>query len=203
MTLLLSNLHMGFLDLHGRTARVFYNNIIYLFMTLFGALVLASLNADTAKEGEDWEARYTKCSLDGSVGTNSTCPGQTQGQSDQLLQLFNISVAVVVINILLLVLSIATHWGYGIALQFMLQPVFSLVNLGLFSGLVGWFNFSDGISEDLNTQFNVYFQDYNPYVVAIFGLVAGILDTVVFTTLKFFYFKERCDAGKMPQTDGN
>ena len=183
---------MGFLDLHGRTARVFYNNVVYLFMTLFGALILASLNANTAEEGADWEARYTKCRLDGSIAANSTCPVQTADQTNQLLQLFNISVAVVVINILLLLLSIATHWGYGIRAHFMLQPVLSLINLGLFAGLVGWFNFSEDISEDLNIDFNVYFEDYNPYVIAIVGLVAGILDTVVFTALNFFYFKEKC-----------
>lgn len=194
---------MGFLDLHGRTARVFYNNVIYLFMTLFGALIVASLNANTAEEGADWVARYTKCRLDGSIGTNSTCPVQTVDQTDQLLQLFNISTAVVVINVLLLLFSIATHWGYGINAHFMLQPVFSLINLGLFAGLVGWFDASDSISEDLNLDFNVYFQDYNPYVVAIFGLGAGIVDTVVFTTLRFFYFKKRCEAGPMPQTGGD
>lgn len=212
---------MAFLDEHGRTARVFYNNIVYLSMLLLGVLVLASLNASVG-EGDDAVARYTKCALEMPVPRNEkSMPAASRrqlhddndaycvpfglgdvtedDQEHQLLQLFNISVSIVVINILCFVWSVATHWGYGMDAHFMVQWALSAVNLGLFSGLVGWYNASENLSVDANLENNVYFSDFNPYSVAIVGVVAGVLDLVVFNALKLGYFKARCDTGSMPQ----
>lgn len=207
---------MAFLDEHGRTARVFYNNIVYLSMLLLGVLVLASLNASVG-DGDDAVARYTECALEMSANVAARLKEAkddidpvcvkffsegdvtAEDQEHQLLQLFNISVSIVVINILCFVWSVATHWGYGIETHFMVQWSLSAINLGLFSGLVGWYNASENLSVDVNLEHNVYFSDFNPYAVAIVGVVAGVLDLVLFNALKLGYFKARCDSGPMPQ----
>ena len=189
---------MAFLDEHGTTARVFYNNIVYLAMTLLGALVLASLNAEEG-DNDPRTARYELCRLDGSTGNSSSCPTLNDDQEYQLLQLFNISVSIVVVNVLCFIWSVATHWGYGIETHFMVQWALSAVNLGLFSGLVGWYNASEGLAEEANIENNVYFTDFNPYAVAIVGVVAGVLDLVLFNALKLGVFKARCDAGTSPK----
>jgi len=205
MSGLLLNLHMAsnndrqdFLSKHGRTARVFYNNIVYVAMTLLGALVLASLNAEVGDD-DPRVARYEVCALEGSTNNASACPKINDDQEYQLLQLFNISVSIVVINILCFIWSVATHWGYGIETHFMLQWALSAVNLGLLSGVVGWYNASEGLTEEANLENNIYFVDFNPYAVAIVGVVAGVLDLVLFNALKLGVFKSRCDAGPMPQ----
>ena len=108
---------MAFLDEHGRTARVFYNNIVYLSMLLLGVLVLASLNASVG-EDDDAVARYTECALEMPAKLAASLKEAdddidpicvkffsegdvtAEDQEHQLLQLFNISVSIVVINIL-------------------------------------------------------------------------------------------------------
>jgi hypothetical protein len=101
------------------------------------------------------------------------------------------------VNGLLFGYSVLNHWGYGINLNFNLQPVLSLVNIGLFAGLVGWFNateFADTAAYEANLESNVFFTDYDSRAIAVVGLVAGVLDTVLFHGLNMFYFKDKCRA---------
>lgn len=197
MTLLLLNLQMSFLSKHGRSTHVFYMNIVYTIMTLLGALILASLNADYG-EGDDAVPRYTKCRLDGSTNKTTGCLSLNTEETDQLETLFGISVVVIIMNSILGLWSIANHFGDGVGIKyhFWSQPFLSAINLGLFAGLVGWYDFSEGLTEKLNVENNIYFDSINPYNIALVGLVASILDLVVFTAFRFGYtdFIKHCGA---------
>lgn len=197
---------MGFLKDHGLPARGYYNNVVYLMMLLLGSLVLGALN-QTVTVGDEDVAAYTKCNLVGAsnasldltadedatecVGFNSDYDAENQN-----LQLFNISTAVVVINVLAFIWSVAAHWDDFIGLHQRLQWVVSAVNLGLFAGLVGWFVAQDGLNEADNIDYNVFFGQYNPYAVAVTGLVFGVLDLVLFNVLNMLVFKGDCTYNK-------
>ena len=194
------NLIMAFLDEHGRTARVFYINILYLTMALLSALVCAALNAPY---GNDDEPRFEQCALGGATA-NDVCPqggnnALTDAEANQNQQLFNISLATSIVNGLLFGWSVLNHFGQGngIGTHFDLQPLFSLVNVGLFAGLVGWFNATDFATDALyteNLENNIIYSDYDSRAIAVVGLIAGVLDTVLFNALNYFYFKGRCKA---------
>lgn len=202
---------MGFLDDHGLTARVVYLNILYGTMTLLSALILAALNAPV---GADEEPRYLNCQLGGSTATD---PARTEpecvalvadsAEETQNQTLFNISVASVTISGFLFVWSLLNHGlhevgvdqskrtGCGAALHFKLENLFSLVQIGLFAGLVGWFNmteFADDAAYEANLENNVFFSDYNPQTIAIVGLIAGCLDFVGFNLLNYLVFGNKC-----------
>jgi hypothetical protein len=204
---------MGCLDNdRGITLRVVYLNVLYGTMTLLGALILAALNAPV---GADDEPRYLKCQLGGSTATT---PARTEPEcvalvadSDEEVQnqnLFNISVSVVVLSGLLFVWSLLNHGlhekagkatGCGTELHFRLEALFSLVQVGLFAGLVGWFNmteFADDAAYEANLENNVFYSDYNPRTIALVGLIAGILDTVGFNVLNQFVFGNKCSLSK-------
>lgn len=201
---------MGFLKDHGLPARGYYNNIIYLMMLLLGSLVLGALN-QTVTLGDDDVAAYTKCNLVGASNKSKTMMDLLKEDEDatecvifdaesdaenQNMQLFNIAAAVVVINVLGFIWSVAAHWDDFIALHQKLQWVVSAVNLGLFAGLVGWFMAQDGLNEADNIDYNVFFGQYNPYAVAVTGLVFGVLDLVLFNVLNMLVFKGDCTYNK-------
>ena len=54
--------------------------------------------------------------------------------------------------------------------------VISLVNLGLFAGLLGWLYSVTGVDNEDNFKYNVYFKDVNIVYVAITGLVGSMVD---------------------------
>ena len=197
---------MGFLKDHGLPARGYYNNIIYLMMLLLGSLVLGALN-QTVTVGDEDVAAYTKCNLVGASNASLDLTADEDAtecvalvaESDaenQNLQLFNIATAVVVINVLAFIWSVAAHWDDFIGLHQRLQWVVSAVNLGLFAGLVGWFVAQDGLNEADNIDYNVFFGQYNPYAVAVTGLVFGVLDLVLFNVLNMLVFKGDCTYNK-------
>lgn len=199
---------MGFLKDHGLPARGYYNNVIYLMMLLLGSLVLGALN-QTVTLGTEDVAAYTKCNLVGASNTSLTellkkdedateCVAliTDSDAENQNMQLFNIATAVVVINVLGFIWSVAAHWDDFIGLHQKLQWVVSAVNLGLFSGLVGWFLAQDGLNEADNIDYNVFFGQYNPYAVAVTGLVFGVLDLVLFNVLNMLVFKGDCTYNK-------
>ena len=197
---------MGFLKDHGLPARGYYNNIIYLMMLLLGSLVLGALN-QTVTVGDEDVAAYTKCNLVGASNASLDLTADEDAtecvalvaESDaenQNLQLFNIATAVVVINVLAFIWSVAAHWDDFIGLHQKLQWVVSAVNLGLFAGLVGWFVAQDGLNEADNIDYNVFFGQYNPYAVAVTGLVFGVLDLVLFNVLNMLVFKGDCTYNK-------
>jgi len=197
---------MGFLKDHGLPARGYYNNVVYLMMLLLGSLVLGALNQTVTVSEED-VAAYTKCNLVGASNASLDLTADEDATEcvalvtefdaeNQNLQLFNISTAVVVINVLAFIWSVAAHWDDFIGLHQRLQWVVSAVNLGLFAGLVGWFVAQDGLNEADNIDYNVFFGQYNPYAVAVTGLVFGVLDLVLFNVLNMLVFKGDCTYNK-------
>jgi hypothetical protein len=180
-------------------------------MLLLGSLVLGALNQTVTVESgpstEEDVAAYTSCNLVGASNasldlkadedaTECVGLGADSDAENQNLQLFNISTAVVVINVLAFIWSVAAHWDDFIGLHQRLQWVVSAVNLGLFAGLVGWFVAQDGLNEADNIEYNVFFGQYNPYAVAVTGLVFGVLDLVLFNVLNMLVFKGDCTYNK-------
>ena len=184
---------MGLLDnrKYATTARLYYLHIIYLVMIGLSAGILGNFNAEYGDE-TNHEHRYLNCALVGATDKD-TCPKLNDDTTDQNNQIFNLSVAVVVLNSLYLVWSIVSHWGFLINVHFMLQWVFSAVNVGIFAGVVGWFNASDGLFEEANLENSEFFKDQaSPYALAVIALVLGILDLVIFNVLNLTVFKGRC-----------
>jgi len=188
---------MPFLEDHGPTARVFYNNIIYITMLLLGSLICASLNApEGGTDDVDGVARYTLCALNGATNT-TTCPTANANALYQNLQIYNLSIGVIVLNLVLFLFSLVGHFSEkAMEMLFANQYIVSAINLGIFAGIVNWFNMSADLNEESNIDNSVYFKDFNPYTVAVFGLVAGIADLVVFYLLSKAVFKLQCEAPK-------
>ena len=196
---------MGLLDKQGVTLRVVYLNVLYGVMTLLSALILAALNAPV---GDDEEPRYLKCQLVGAT-TEGQCVALVADSDEEVQnqQLFNISLASVIISGGLFVWSMLNHaqhecgvpqserTGCGAALHLRLEPLFSVIQLGLFAGLVGWFGMNEQTDAEYeaNLENNVFYTDYDSRAIAIVGLVAGILDLVGFNALNQLVFKGRCD----------
>ena len=103
-----------------------------------------------------------------------------ESQQELMDQIFNISLAVAIINGLLFAHSVIMHFSkkFGIDMHFKFQWVCSIVNLGLFAGLVGWLNSVTDIQEAVNVENNVYFVDANLFLVAVSGVVLTTLDTI-------------------------
>jgi len=161
-------------------------------MTFLASLFAGTLGA-TQGEGENATARYASCALAG-ASVNNTCPSigdETTGET-----LFDIGVATAVVNAGLFVLSVISHWGYGAFVWNMRgQVLASLLNIGLFAGLVGHLNSVEDILLDDNVEYSVFFTGANPYMVAVFGLVFGVADIVIFNALNMLYFKGDCNPG--------
>ena len=177
---------MGFLKDHGLPARGYYNNVVYLMMLLLGSLVLGALNQTVTVSEED-VAAYTKCNLVGASNASLDLTADEDATEcvalvtefdaeNQNLQLFNISTAVVVINVLAFIWSVAAHWDDFIGLHQRLQWVVSAVNLGLFAGLVGNLGGIEDLNLELNVQNNVLFENINVFAVGVVGLVIAALD---------------------------
>ena len=182
---------MTFLDNHGFMARVIYLNFNFVTMLFLSALFAGILGAP---QGASEDALYESCALAGAVN-GTACP--TLGADDTTGQtLFDIAVLTSVVNGLLFVWSIAAHWDYGAGLIAKGQFLLSLLNVGLFAGLVGNLNSVEGILDEANVENNVFFTTAgNPYAIVVFGLSAGVLDFVLFNALNMWYFKDKCVKG--------
>ena len=102
---------------------------------------------------------------------------QQKDAFDRQQTLFNVAVATAVVNALLFGWSVLMHWkGFGISYHFMLEPVFSIVNLCLFAGLVGNLGGIEDLNMELNVDNNVLFENINVFAVAVAGLVIAALD---------------------------
>ena len=77
--------------------------------------------------------------------------------------------------------------------MFSVQMVLEAINVGLFAGLVGWFNASENLLDEANVENSVFFGEGNVFIIAVFGLVMAIADLLLFNLLKFFYFGATCD----------
>ena len=197
---------MSYLKENGYEPRTFYLNALYLIMTLLGILFAVTLNAEVS--ATDTSIVYQTCRLNGTAtelinGTGGTgChkfndsnplnipvaghdplpfhPIASQEDEFDLLQtLFNISVATAVVNALLFVHSVVMHYpNMGIEYHFDLQWAFSIINIGLFAGLLGNL-LSIEIMSDWNQEENIYFKGLNIFAVVVAGLVIAMLDLVV------------------------
>ena len=176
-------------------------------MLVLGALLLASLNQDandsTADDAE-YEYAYKTCDLKGATAADGdtaavTCPALTEGSDEakQLQEIFNITVAIVVVNSIFWIVGIAAHWITFTAYAQTLQWPMSIINIGLFAGLLGWFNsFGDDLTTEANLENSIFFKDYNIYSIAIVGTVLAVADLVVFGALYRMYFKGPCTEEK-------
>jgi hypothetical protein len=177
-------------------SRIFYRNIFYAVVVLHGALLLASLNAPKEDGSED--VRYQNCALVGADAL-TPCPALTDDTENQNQQIFNISVALTAVNGLLLLWSILNHWGFGAEEHTeMFRFVIAATNIGLLSGIVGWFNMdNEALLADANVENSVYFKDtFNPFAVAVAGVSIVTVEAVVFQLLNVLLFKGRCDKSK-------
>ena len=96
--------------------------------------------------------------------------------ADTLVHLTNISISLVVINVVLLIHSILIHfnWMYGMDFHFIISPAFSVVHIGLFAAVIG-------LASAPHAQVvpNVYFGDINLIFVAIIGLAITLIDALL------------------------
>lgn len=198
---------MGFLSDNGIQLRAWYNNVVYTLMLLLGALTLASLNQDvqtSTADDADYLYAYKNCDLKGATAVDGdtaavTCPNlaEDSDEAHQLQQIFNITVAIVVVNSIFWIVGIAAHWITFTAYAQTLQWPMSIINIGLFGGLLGWFNsFGEDLTTEANLENSVFFKDYNIYTIAIVGTVLAIADLVVFGALYRMYFNGPCTEEK-------
>jgi len=184
---------MAFLDDHGFTARMFYLNILFATMVFLSALFSGTLGASYEGSDGNKTARYETCALAG-AGVGTACPAITADDTTGST-LFDIGVATAVVNGGLFVWSVLAHWDMGADILSKGQILVSLLNIGLFAGLVGNLNSVDDILLDVNVENNVFFSGANPYMLAVAGLVFGVADIVIFNALNMLYFKSKCDVG--------
>lgn len=100
-----------------------------------------------------------------------------QALVDAQQTLFNIGIATAVVNALFFVHSVVMHWeGFGISIHFMAQPVISVINLGLFIGLIANLGVAKDLNEAANVENNVYFDSMNVFAIALSGLIISAAD---------------------------
>lgn len=187
--------------------RTVYLNVMYGLMILLSALVVGVLVATEDVAGDNFP-RYQVCkfgdnssaplekSADGQCRpfANATYnkdadPSFVAAAADEDLAAaqqttYEIAAAAVGINVLLLVHTLmmqAFEDGYSVMLVKLHQSagfVISLVNIGLFAGLLGWLYSVAGVDNEDNFLYNVYFKDINVIYVAFAGLFGGIADLV-------------------------
>lgn len=167
------------------TQRVFYMNAMYLVFGLISSLLVYILDAPWG-EGDDAKPRYQVCALNQTgVGEKTECPGFLGGTEEQMLAIWGIVLAGMILNIVLFAWSLINHCDREEGSMIMtyrhlgLQWIFAVVNLGLMSGLYGWVSLSTGIG-DKDNESNVYLADGIDIVAAsIVGIIFGVVDVCV------------------------
>ena len=102
-----------------------------------------------------------------------------QGAFDGQQTLFNIALATAIMNGLLFAWSVLMHWeNFGISWHFGAQPLFSVINLGLFAGLIGNLGGIEDLNLALNVDNNIMFEMLNVFSVALAGLIIAALDLI-------------------------
>lgn len=171
--------------------RAFYlGGAAFLYAVLAGLLV-GVFNAPVT-EGAD-NHRFEECALQG-ASPGQTCIAATEADKEQNQTIFGIAIASLVVNLLMVVALLVTMsspvWTDKV---FKSQMVFEAINVGLFIGILGWFDASEDINAEANLENNVFFNELNPYAVAVAGVVLSVLDLLVFNGVRIFYFGAKCD----------
>ena len=184
--------------------RTVYLNVMYGLMILLSALVVAVLVAPEDVSGENFP-RYQVCKLgDNSTTLSESEDGQCRSfagatydvdadpsfvpaaDDEELASTqqtaYEIAAAAVGLNTVLFVHTLLQHFFHDGCSEMLVKLhqsagfVISLVNIGLFGGLVGWFYSVAGVTNEDNFKYNVYFKDINIAYVAFAGLFGGVAD---------------------------
>ena len=184
--------------------RTVYLNVMYGLMILLSALVVGVLVAPEAVNSENFP-RYQVCKLGDNSSTlpeseDGKCrhfvgatydvdadPSFVPAAADKELAstqqtAYEVATAAVVINAVLFAHTLLQHLFHD-GCSAMLVKVHqtagvavSLVNLGLFAGVVGAIYSVEGVANEDNFKYNVYYKDINIAYVAITGLVGSVVD---------------------------
>ena len=198
---------MTYLKEKGYEARAYYLNILYLVLLVLGALATSTLNApfEYTRDGKNVSApRYRRCYIDGTqaqydAATTKGCiaiagaedaDGNFVAANDTAKEqlatmdaLNGIAIAVIVVNAILGIHSVIMHLFVdpkksGAIFHFDYTWAFSLINVGLFAGIVGHLNSVTDIQSEVNVDNNLYYGDVNLFLVAVAGVVISVLDMV-------------------------
>lgn len=112
----------------------------------------------------------------------------------------NISMAILVINIIMFIVSVCYHEqckeekaNQCRKNMLTIRPLFSIINIGLFVGLVAQLYGVEDINADYNVKYNVYFEQFNLVTIAITGLVIHVLDIVGANLVVYkLYTSDKC-----------
>lgn len=195
---------MTYLKEKGYEARAFYLNVLYLILIVLGALATSTLNAPfeyTRDTKNETVSRYRRCYIDGTqaqydAATTKGCIAiagaeDAEGKfvaaddaaKDQLATmdaLNGIVIAVIVFNVMIGIHSVIMHFSekFGISYHFMFQWAISMINVGLFTGIVAHMNSIEDIQSEVNVENNLYYTDVNLFLVGVAGVVITTLDLV-------------------------
>jgi len=186
--------------------RTVYLNVMYGLMILLSALVVGVLVATEDVSGDKFP-RYQVCKFgDNSSTLDKSADGQCRPFVDAVYSVnadpsfvpvaadkdlaaaqqttYEIAAAAVGMNAVLLTHTLLQHAlndGGSEMLVKLHQSagfIISLVNIGLFAGILGWLYSVAGVDNEDNFLYNVYFKDVNVIYVAFAGLFGGITDLV-------------------------
>tara|TARA_B100001059_G_C17830557_1_gene584381 strand:- start:2590 stop:3234 length:645 start_codon:yes stop_codon:yes gene_type:complete len=178
-------------DLEVVNVRAYYMGVTALVYGGLAAGLVGILDAPVSDGSEDH--RRQECALQGATA-QLACPPATADDKAQNDNIFGISIAAMVVNLFVILYLLGTmsspKWS---AWAFKGQWVLELLNVGLFAGLVAWFDQSENLLDEANVENSVFFGEGNVYIIAWFGLAMAVADVVLFNLLKFFYFGTRCD----------
>lgn len=199
------NYIMTYLKEKGYEARTYYLNVLYLVLLVLGALATSTLNApfEYVKDGNNVTVpRYSRCYVDGTqaqydAATTKGCiaiagaedadgefvpTGVTAKEQLATMGTLNtIAILIIVFNVLLGIHSVIMHLfkdarKSGAILHYDLTWAISLINVGLFSGIVAHLNSIADIQSEVNVANNLYYKPVNLFLVGVAGVVITTLD---------------------------
>lgn len=198
---------MTYLKEKGYEARAFYLNTLYIILLVLGALATSTLNAEFkyTRDGKEVTApRYRRCYIDGTqaqydAATTKGCiaiAGTEDADGnfvptddtakDQLATmdtLNGIAITIIVFNTIVGIHSVIMHLfkdarKSGAIFHFDFQWAISLINVGLFAGIIAHLNSIKDIQSEVNVANNLYYQPVNLFVVGVAGVVITTLDLI-------------------------
>lgn len=140
-------------------------------------------NSSTLSESEDGQCRHFVGATYDVDADPSFVPAAADKELASTQQTaYEVATAAVVINAVLFAHTLLQHFFHDgcsemlVKLHQMGGVVVSLVNLGLFAGVVGAIYSVEGVANEDNFKYNVYYKDINIAYVAIAGLVGSVVD---------------------------